>query len=105
MTTSSSVQRSVSAPDAAPFGIRSIRIDSRAVCFDGKSFGAVGPYEILHGSIVADLDPGNPLNAGIVNLDKAPRNASGRVAYKVDLCILKPVDAAKANGWLFYEVL
>ena len=62
--TAGSAQRVSPVTEAAPFGIRSISIDSRALCFDGQSFGAVGPYEILHGSIVADLDPAHPLNAG-----------------------------------------
>ena len=73
--------------------------------FGGRSFGDVGPYERLTGYAVGAVDPNDPCNAGIVNLDKAPRNGDGLVEYKVDICILRPVDPAKANGWLFYEVL
>ena len=73
--------------------------------FGGRSFGAVGQYERLTGFAVGAVDPADPRNAGIVNLDKAPRNADGFVEYKTDICILRPVDPAKANGWLFYEVL
>lgn len=89
----------------ATTGIRSITIESRTPCFDGASFGATGPYEKLQGTILAELDPEHALNKGIVNLALAPRNAQGLVEYRVDLCILKPVDLSKGNGWLFYEVL
>jgi hypothetical protein len=50
------------------------------------------------------IDPRNPLNQGIVDLDKAPRNADGLVEYSYDVHILKPVDLAKGNGVLTYEV-
>ena len=43
--------------------------------FGGTEFGAVGPYERLHGTVFGELDPTHPLNAGIVNLDRAARNA------------------------------
>ena len=73
--------------------------------FGGHSFGAAGPYERLTGYAVGELDPAHPLNAGIVDLDRAPRNARGRVEYRVDICILKPVEIERGNGWIFYEVL
>jgi hypothetical protein len=41
----------------------------------------VGPYERLHGRVFGELDPTHCMNAGIVNLDKAARNARGHVEY------------------------
>ena len=73
--------------------------------FGGRSFGDVGQYERLTGYAIGAVDPADPRNAGIVNIDKAPCNTNGMVEYKVDICILRPVDPVKANGWLFYEVL
>src|SRR5262249_8127417 len=58
----------------------------------GTEFGAVGPYERLHGTIFGELDPTHPLNVGIVNLDRAARNAHGNVEYQSDFRILKPLD-------------
>lgn len=71
----------------------------------GQAFGGAGPYEKLIGRVFGEVDPGAPENAGIVNLDKAPRTAAGRVAYSADLYILKPVDLAKGNRKMFYGVL
>src|SRR5262245_21457670 len=72
--------------------------------FGGTEFGAVGPYERLHGTIFGELDPTHPLNAGIVNLDRAARNARGNVEYHSDFRILKPLDLDRGNGCLVYDV-
>jgi hypothetical protein len=70
----------------------------------GQAFGIAGAYEKVVGRFYGELDPAHPLNAGIVDLDKAPRNARGRVEYSADFYILKPVDFARGNGALFHEV-
>jgi Alpha/beta hydrolase domain len=86
-------------------GVRRIEITERETpVFDGAEFGEVGAYERLHGTAFCELDPAHALNAGIVNLDKAPRNARGLVDYQVDFRILKPIDLDRGNGWLLYDV-
>src|SRR5258705_655268 len=70
----------------------------------GQSFGSAGAYEKVIGRFHGELDPKNPLNAVIVDLDKAPRNARGMVEYSAAFYALKPVDLAKGNGGLFYEL-
>lgn len=47
-------------------------------------FGSTGAYVRMVGVAHGELDPRDPLNAVIVNLDKAPRNARGMVEYDVD---------------------
>jgi hypothetical protein len=70
----------------------------------GRAFGDVGAYEKVSGRFHGELDPAQPLNAGIVDIDKAPRNALGLVEYASDFFILKPVDTTKGNGALLYDV-
>ena len=72
--------------------------------FEGVSFGSVGQYERIEGIFKSEVDPRNPLNVGIINIGKAPRNPRGLVEYDVDLFILKPVDMKKGNGRILYEV-
>ena len=72
--------------------------------FGGTEFGAVGHYERLHGTISGELDPTHPLNVGIVNLDRAARNAHGNVEYQSDFRILKPLGLDLGNGCLVYDV-
>ena len=86
-------------------GVRRIEITEReSPVFGGAQFGDAGAYERLHGIMHGELDPTHPLNAGIVNLAKAPRNARGYVEYQSDFRILKPLDLARGNGCLVYDV-
>jgi hypothetical protein len=81
-----------------------IRINHREPVLNGKSFGAVGAYEKLTGTIEFALSPTLPQNAGIVDLALAPRNSHGEVEFSADFYLLKPVDVGRGNGRLLYEV-
>jgi Alpha/beta hydrolase domain len=70
----------------------------------GVAWGRSGPYERLDGTAYMEVDPHDPLNAVIVNLDKAPRNAQGMVEFSSPFFILKPVDMARGNHKLFYGI-
>jgi hypothetical protein len=70
----------------------------------GMSFGDVGPYQRLDGTAYMEVDPRDPLNAVIVNLDKAPRNASGRVEFTAPFFILKPADMSRGNHKILYGI-
>src|SRR6202521_3287046 len=71
---------------------------------DGKSYGEVGPYERLDGTVYIEVDPRDPLNAMIVNLDKAPKTPKGMVGFTTPFFILKPVDMARGNHKISYGV-
>ncbi len=86
-------------------GLTRLVIARRQVVFGGASFGSAGQYELLTGTAYGELDPHAPGNAGIVNVNNAPLNAKGHVEYNVDIAILKPVDTAKGNGRLLYDVV
>ncbi len=73
--------------------------------FDGRSFGSVGQYEMITARATIAVDPEHALNSGVVDIDLAPTNASGRVEAIADVAILRPVDLSKGSGRLFYEVL
>ena len=72
--------------------------------FGGKSFGAVGQYERISGQIVGEVDPNDPVNALMVDIGLAPRNANGTVSYSTDFQILRPIDRTKGNKRLLYEI-
>lgn len=73
--------------------------------FEGVEFGDVGQYEKLVGVAYGEVDPADPLNAGIVNLDRAPRNVQGMVEYDIDVHIFKPIDMKRGNDTIFYTVV
>jgi hypothetical protein len=71
---------------------------------DGAPFGEVGPYERVIAKARGEVDPEHPGNKGIALIDRAPRNANGKVEYLSDVFILRPKDPAKGNGRILYEV-
>lgn len=81
-----------------------LRLDIREPFADGTAFGDVGAYERLVGRVLFAIDPDDPANRTIVDLDHAPRNAAGLVEYSTDLYILKPVDLGRGNRRLLYDV-
>ena len=81
-----------------------VEITERIPYAGGMSFGAVGPYEQIRGRLHYEVDPGNPANAPIVDLKFAPRNAAGKVEFAGDFHLLKPLDLARGNHRLLYDV-
>lgn len=79
-------------------------IDRREPFAPGTQFAAAGSYERIIGRVYYEIDPELPQNRPIVDLDLAPRNGRGRVAFSADLFILAPSDLSKANGAILYDV-
>ena len=61
-------------------------------------------YERIEGTVHYAVAPEHPANRAIVDLDKSPRGADGRVAYAADFCLLQPADPARGNGGLIVDV-
>src|SRR5260370_39084720 len=81
-----------------------IRVTDMGAFADGYEFGAAGAYVRIKGVARGTLDPAAPGNAGIVDLDKAPRNAKGLVDYATDFDILRPKDPLRGSSILVYDV-
>ena len=78
-------------------------VEQKRPLAEGTTFGSAGAYERLDGTAYFEVDPKDPLNAIIVNLDKAPRNARG-IEFSAPFVVLKPVDLAKGNHKIFYAI-
>src|SRR3989442_9610665 len=91
--------------DTVAPGITRIDITSvESPTFEGRTFGSVGAYEKLRGKAYGEVDPRDPQNAVIPDIELAPRNARGKVEYSVDFFILNPVNLRDGNRKLFVEV-
>ena len=71
--------------------------------FGGYSWPGVGQYEKIVGKGFGEINPFDPLNAVIVDIRLAPRNANGNVEYSFDFYILKPIDPSKGAHKVMYE--
>jgi hypothetical protein len=81
-----------------------IEIKSRSDIAGGKSFGLAGPYEKLSGTVYFEVDPRNPHNQVIIDLDKAPRNANGNVEFSADFYAIKPKNPDRGNQAALVEI-
>ncbi len=81
-----------------------VEIEARADALGGRSFGLAGPYEKLVGKVHFAVDPANLYNRIIADIDRAPRNAQGKVEFSADLYLLKPKQAERGNGAVLFEV-
>ena len=71
---------------------------------DGAAFGEAGAYERVTAVARGEVDPSSPANSGIALIDKALRNAAGKVEYATSVFILRPRDPTRGNGRILYEV-
>ncbi len=81
-----------------------LEVERTEPVLNGKAFGLAGAYQKIVGKAHFALDPGLAVNEAIVDLKLAPRNAAGLVEFSADFYLLTPVDAARGNGKLFYEI-
>ena len=79
-------------------------VEQRTSYVAGADWGKAGPYEMLRGTAYMEVDPNNPRDAVIVDLQNAPRNARGVVEFSTQFLILKPVDMQRSNRKIFYAV-
>lgn len=88
--------------DARITRIEITRIESPT--FAGATFGSAGQYDKLIGRAFGEVDPRDPQNAVIQDIELAPRNARGMVEYSTDVYLLRPHDLARGNATLLYDV-
>ena len=62
------------------------------------------PYQQLTGRAWGELDPNDPLNAIIQDIDLAPKNAQGKIEYIASFRIRKPTDMSLTSGLLWHDV-
>jgi hypothetical protein len=79
-------------------------INGREPFADGRPFGNPGAYERIIGKVHFAVDPKLRQNQAIVDLNLAPKNATGKVEFASDLFILAPVELEKSNGAVLYDV-
>ncbi|WP_354222954.1 alpha/beta hydrolase domain-containing protein [Bradyrhizobium sp. F1.4.3] len=88
----------LAAGSAAQARVTRIVVDQTVALPDGLN-------ESLTGHAFGELDPNDPMNAIITDIQLAPRNSRGRVEYVSKFTLTKPRDMARASGVLWYDVV
>src|SRR6266446_3190305 len=91
-------------PGVAEARITKIQITTtESPTFGGYSWPGVGQYEKIVGTAFGEVNPADPRNSVIVDIELAPRNASGNVEYSFDFYILKPINLGNGAHKVMYE--
>ncbi len=84
--------------------LTNLEILNRAPYEGGTAFGETGPYERIDAVAHYAVDPTAEVNAGIVDLDLAPRGPDGLVTFEGDITMLRPVDPSRGQRAALVEV-
>ena len=82
-----------------------LTVETRELFADGMPFGDVGPYERLVGRVEFAVDPEAAAYRNVVDVQYAPRDATGRVTYATPWYMLKPCERDRGNRRLIYDVV
>jgi len=91
--------------DPARAQVTKLEILSRDAVAKSESFGSAGTYVNIRGRVHGQVDPRDPRNRIIQDIDLAPRNARGKVDYVATFSLMMPADLGKASGVLIYSVV
>src|SRR5262249_30215628 len=89
----------------APVPVVTLDITHCSPFLEGRTFGEVGPYQLLEGMAHFTVDPLHPSNAAITDLALAPRDAMGKVSFDAHFTMLQPLHAERGNRRLLFDVV
>jgi hypothetical protein len=80
-----------------------ITILSNGPAFGGYSFAGVGTYTVIKGYALDAVNPTDPKNAMLTDINLAPRDANGNVDVLFNFYMIIPTNLANGNGRVMYE--
>jgi hypothetical protein len=84
--------------------VTALSINDTQPAFGGASFGSAGTYEVITGTFIDEVDPDDPHNAVIVDVDLGPKSANGTVSFSADFQIIKPKSLANSAHRVIYDL-
>ena len=82
-----------------------LAISTRTSIAADKACGDGGPYERLSGVAHFRVDPRAAAYRPVVDIDLAPVDAEGRVCFSADFRIVKPLENARGNRRVLFDVI
>ncbi len=89
------------------FALTAVTVQAEVIRVDITRRADIGTsgYEKIVGTVHFALDPRDAGNQVIVNLDRAPRSAAGKVEFSADLYIMRPREGTRSNGVALVDVV
>jgi len=91
------------APDVSA-RVTALTIKNTQPAFGGASFGSVGTYEVITGTFTDEVDPDDPHNSVIVDIEHGPKNPNGTVSFTADFQIIRPANLANSAHRVIYDI-
>jgi hypothetical protein len=90
----------------APADARVTRIVINSTTDPDAGLSAGAPFAIkrITGRAFGELDPRDPRNDIIQDIQRAPKNADGKVEYQATFQLILPSDPAKMSGFMWHDV-
>lgn len=88
-----------------PVPVVTLDITQRVPFLEGKTFGDVGPYQLLEGVVHFAIDPFHPCNSIITDLHLAPRDITGQVRFSAHFAMLQPLHRERGHRRLLLDVV
>ncbi len=80
-------------------------ITNRSLFADGQSFGKVGLYHLIEGTAYFAVNPLDPRNSPITDIELAPRDSDGKALFSAHFSMLQPANPDRGNHRLLFDVL
>ena len=84
--------------------VTTLTVNDSQPAFSGATFGSVGAYEVITGTFTDEIDPNDPHNAVIVDIEHGPRNPNGTVSITADFQIIRPTNLANSAHRVIYDL-
>ena len=84
--------------------VTQVHVVERTDVLNGVAHGPAGPYESIVAKAHFAVDPKNPANRIVTDIDLSPKGDSGLVEFTADVIVIKPRDTAAGNGTILFEV-
>ncbi|QEW19997.1 hypothetical protein LA6_002189 [Marinibacterium anthonyi] len=91
-------------PQLAAAEVTNFEVTGTAPAFDGAVF-ATGGYELVNAIAEITLNPKDPKNAVVTDIDLMPVDESGNVTFTAPVQMIRPADASRGSGKLLYDVV
>lgn len=67
--------------------------------------GVGSPYVLIEGVAIGEIDPRNPLNGVIQDIQLAPTDARKLVPYSTKIAIVRPIDVSSSNHTMLLNIV
>lgn len=82
-----------------------LNVERTSIFAGGKSFGEVGQYQLIEGTVDFDVDPSDPVNALVTDIHLGVGSKDGKVSFSSDFAILKPLELDRGCRGIVFDVV